>query len=190
MLNSQNSNFANSGNQTHNSRKSNSRKEKAQIGAKITSIINGIVSNGTEGELIMIFILGWNADLMVSGGLAGPTFLWWTLQLAKFQAQSPLTVLRPIKILFLSDYPHHPNPLSLPFWHKIRPTHTLILPRMFLSHPNNSASTIDSLVGSDKTDVEPTLIHMESTCTNDAGPLRKFSTILGFLMNSWIRSNV
>ena len=53
MLNSQNSNFANSGNQTHNSRKSNSRKEKAQIGAKITSIINGIVSNGTEGGLIM-----------------------------------------------------------------------------------------------------------------------------------------
>ena len=52
MLNSQNSNFANPGNQTH-SHKSNSGKEKAQIRAKITSVINRIVSNSIEGGLIM-----------------------------------------------------------------------------------------------------------------------------------------
>ena len=53
MLNSQNSNFANPGNQTHDSHKSNSGKEKAQIRVKITSVINRIVSNSTEGWLIM-----------------------------------------------------------------------------------------------------------------------------------------
>ena len=53
MLNFQNSNFANPGNQTHDSRQSNFGKEKAQIGAKISFVINGIVSTGTEGGLIM-----------------------------------------------------------------------------------------------------------------------------------------
>ena len=53
MLNSQNSNFANPVNQTHDSRESNSGKEKAQIGAKIMSVINENVSNGTEGGVIM-----------------------------------------------------------------------------------------------------------------------------------------
>ena len=53
MLNSQNSNFANLGSRTHDSCERNSRKEKAQIGVKITSFINEIVSSGIEGGLTL-----------------------------------------------------------------------------------------------------------------------------------------
>ena len=136
MLNSQNSNFANPVNQTHDSRESNSGKEKAQIGAKIMSVINENVSNGTEGGVIMDLYIrmerGPNGK-WGGGGLAGPRFLRWTLRLVKFHTQSPLTIISPNKNLFLSGGPYHPGSLSLPFLHKIRPTHTVSLPCMFLS---------------------------------------------------------
>ena len=104
--------------------------------------------------------------LMVSGGLASPRFLRWTLRLVKFHTQSPLTIISPNKNLFLSGSPYHPSPLSLPFLHKIRPTHTLKpSSHVPFSLPNTSASTIASLLGSDKTDVKPTSTHMEPTCT-------------------------
>ena len=115
---------------------------------------------------LWIFILGWNVGLMVSGGLASPRFLRWTLRLVKFHTQSPLTIISPNKNLFLSGSPYHPSPLSLPFLHKIRPTHTLKpSSHVPFSLPNTSASTIASLLGSDKTDVKPTSTHMEPTCT-------------------------
>ena len=49
----------------------------AQMGAKILTVINGIVSKRTEDGLVLDVSLGWNMGWMVSGGSSGLMFKKW-----------------------------------------------------------------------------------------------------------------
>lgn len=93
--------------QNRDFRERNAGKEKANIGAKILSVINGIVSNGSEEGLIL------DVSFRMERDLDGK----WKVKWSRVHQVGP-TLLKPMAPHFkpTNAYPYKPNPKPISEW--------------------------------------------------------------------------